>query len=123
MRVEKEAAAASFGGPVEFVASDGVADAGEVDADLVGAAGADVNFEQGVFGEAADDAVFGMSGAALVEACGHAGAVDGVARDLCFDCASVARYVSVYQGDVGFVYLSGCELFGKVAMSGVCAGD
>jgi len=44
--------------------------------DLVRATGADANFEQCEFAEAAGDAVFGVSGAALVEARGHAGAVD-----------------------------------------------
>jgi len=47
----------------------------------------------------------------------------GVACDLCVDGAGVAGDVSVHQGDVGFVYVSRCELFGEVAMRGVCAGD
>lgn len=57
---------ADFGGcAIEPVADDGVADAGEVYADLMGAAGADADLEEGKTGEAAEDAKFARGGAAM----------------------------------------------------------
>ena len=64
------------GRAVERVAGDGVADAGQVYADLVSAAGADFHFEKREAGQARDDAVFGVRRASVAEARRHAGAVD-----------------------------------------------
>lgn len=117
---------AVFGGAgaaVEGVAGDGVADVGEMDADLVGAAGADLDLEEGVMGKALEDAVSGVSGAAGGEAGGHAGAAEGVAGDGGVDGAGFEADGALDQGEVGFADFARGELVGEVAVSGVGAGD
>ncbi len=121
--MQKKAAHAGFGCAVEPVAGDRVADAGEMDADLMRAAGANADFEESELSQAAEDAEFGVGGAAFVQAGGHAGAADGVAGDLGVDGACVWRDASVDQRDVGLLHGPCGKLTGEIAMGGVGAGD
>ena len=111
------------GGAVEGIAGDGVSGVGEVDADLVGTAGSDLDLEEGMGGEAFQDAEFGMGGAAGVEAGGHAGAAEGVAGDGGVDDAGIGADAALDEGEVGFGDLAGGELAGEGAVGGVGAGD
>src|SRR5437016_14584505 len=80
------------GRPVERVAHDGVADGREVDADLVGASGQRLSFEQCEVGEAPQHAILGSSLAGPDAAGPHAHAVDGVASNGLHDLASMVRH-------------------------------
>lgn len=123
--VEEEAAAESrLGlGAVEGVADDRVADAGEVNADLVGAASADADFEEGELRVAAEDAVRAPSGAAFGEACGHADPAHGVAGDGALDAAGLILHGALDQRQVNFFDFAGGELRGEIPVRGVVLGD
>src|SRR5262245_24705239 len=77
MRVKKVALQAGWRA-VDGVSHNGMAQAREVDADLVGPAGADANFQKSKSGEAPQHAVFGACGPAPVQAGGHAHATGGI---------------------------------------------
>ena len=98
---------ADFGAAVFFVAEDGVADAGEMDADLVGAAGFEPAFDEGYEAEAFEDlpvgycvlALFGVVGGAEAEAVG--GVAHEVGVDGAFVCGHIApdyRNVTAFDG-------------------------
>ena len=90
---------------VERVAGHGVADARQVHADLVRAAGADPHFEQREPFEPAQHAVFGPRRAAFVEARGHAGAAHGVAGDGPFHTPALVLHLAVHQRQVDLLHL------------------
>jgi hypothetical protein len=75
----------NVGSAVERVADDGVAERLHVDANLMGAAGFDANFDEGEGAIRAGDALEDMDvrdgGAAIGTAGGHAGSADEVSRD------------------------------------------
>src|ERR1700690_1561035 len=100
---EKDGAAGFAGdfarSAVESVAADGMCEGGEVDADLVSAAGVDIYCEKGELAEigfeAALDDVVGDGFAASAAAGGHADAADGVAADGGGDGAFVVFHPAV----------------------------
>ena len=123
VRVQEEAAHAGFRCAIETIAGNGVANAGEVNADLMGAAGANTDFEKRKLCQPPQDTIFGVSRAALVEAGGHAGAADRVAGNLRVDGTGFTGETSMDQGDVGFLHRSPGELRGQISMGGVGARD
>src|ERR1019366_3311416 len=111
------------GRAVEGVAGHRVPDAGEVNADLVGASGTDFDCQQGEAAEAAQNAVFGPGGASLGEARGHAGAANGVAGDGAVDAAAVGFDLAVDEREVHLFDLAVCKLGGEVAVRVVVLSD
>src|SRR2546426_769475 len=110
------------GRPVERVADDGVADRREVDADLVGAPGQRLDFEQREVGEAPQRTIPGC-GLAGPDASGpHAHAVDGVAADGLHNLAARARYTPVNERDIRLVYFPLFELRRELPVSKVVLG-
>ncbi len=100
-----------------------MSDRGEVDPDLVGAAGMDLDPQEGFAGEAVGDPVFGERGAAVTGAAGHAGTVDGVALD-------GLVYRPVFKADgafdeccIKFLHFAPGKLAGEGAVSPVGTGD
>lgn len=117
---------AVFGGAgaaVKGIAGDGVADVGHVDADLMGAAGADSDLEESVMGEPLEDAILAVCGAAGGEAGGHAGTAERIAGDGGFDDTGFEADAALDEGEVGFADFAGGKLAGEVAVSGISAGD
>ena len=118
------------GGAVEGVADDGVAEGLHVDADLVGAAGFDADFDEGEgavgSGDAFEDFDVGDGGAAPSvrrAAGGHADAADEVAGDGEVDGGVVFGDVAVDEGDVGFGDLALGEHLAELAVGAVVLGD
>jgi len=87
-------------GAVKRIAHDGMADAREVDTDLVRSAGADANFQVGELFEAVEDAVLRPRGAALTEARRHADAADGVTCDGALNASGLLLDVPVNQRQI-----------------------
>jgi hypothetical protein len=112
---------------VEGVADDGMAEGLGVDADLVGAAGLDVDLDEGEgaegSGETLDDMEVGDGGAAVSAASGHAGAADEVAGDGEADGGVVFFDMAVEEGDVSFGDLTAGEHVAEFAVSAVVFGD
>src|SRR4051794_153830 len=97
---EETAEAGVAGGAVEGVADYRVADAREMHADLMRAAGSDLHFEKSVAGEAIEGAILGPGGAAFRQAGGHADAAHGIARDGALDAAGLLLHRAVDQSEV-----------------------
>lgn len=110
-------------GAVEGVSGDGVPDAGEVDANLVGPAGADAHFEQGEAVEALHDLEFGVGGAAGGEAGGHPGPADGVAGNWFVDDTGFGLHLAFDKGPVDLFDGPAGELGGESAVGCIVAGD
>lgn len=110
-------------GAVEGVSGDGVPNAGEVDANLVGPAGADAHFEQGKAAEALHDQEFGVGGAAGGEAGGHPGPADRIAGNWLVDDTGFGLHLAFDKGPVDFFNGPAGELGGESAVGGVVAGD
>ena len=114
-------------GSVEGVADDGVAEGLGVDADLVGAAGFDADFDEGEgavgAGDAFEDVEVGDGGASVGAAGGHAGAADEVAGDGEGDGSVVLFEVAVEEGDVGLGDLALGEHLAELAVGAVVFGD
>src|SRR5215471_14085737 len=109
MRMEKKAAVPLFRGSVQCVSGDRVADAGQVHADLMSAAGADPDLQISEFVEAPQHLVLAPRSPAFIEARGHAGATHGIPRDRPLHPARVARNVPVDQSQVDLLYLAAGE--------------
>src|SRR5690606_2542288 len=118
---EVEAVAAA----VELVGEDGVADAGEVDPDLVGPAGAGLDAAVGVAGEALDRLVVGAGvlGVLVVVADGHLDAVAGVVGDFPLYVVAVPVEHAGGQGDVLLEDLAEFELQRQLAVGLLLLGD
>src|ERR1022692_1352122 len=97
------------GRAIETVTSHWMANAGEVHADLVRAAGSDAHLHKGEARQALQDAVFGPGGAAAAQAGGPARAVARVARDGLFDAAAILLHVAMDQCQVGLLHLAAGE--------------
>jgi hypothetical protein len=114
-------------GSIEGVAYDGVAEGLGVDANLVGAAGFDADFDEGEgavgAGDPFEDVEVGDGGAAVGAAGGHAGAADEVAGDGEGDGDVVFFQVAVEEGEVGLGDLALGEHFAKLAVGAVVFGD
>jgi hypothetical protein len=118
-------------GSVEGVADDGVAEGLGVDADLVGAAGFDADFDEGEGAVGAivalEDMEVGDGGAGSTAvggaAGGHAGAADEVAGDGESDGGVVFFEVAVEKGDVGLRDLTLGEHLAELAVGRVVFGD
>src|SRR4051812_24745905 len=87
-------------GAVKRIAHDGMADAREVDTDLMRSAGADANLQVSEVFEALEDAVLRPGGAALGEARGHADAMDGVAGDGALNPSGLLLNVPMHQRQI-----------------------
>ncbi len=115
------------GGAVERVADDGMMQRGEVHADLVGAAGVQLDFEERGRIDAGEGAPVraGFAGFAEDEAAagGHAGAPVGVASDGEVDGAVVLFQEAFHQGEVDFFDLALAEGFAEFGVRGVIFGD
>src|ERR1039457_2646926 len=103
---------------VERIAGDGVADAGEVYADLVRAPGADANFQERKPCESPQDAVLGPCGAPFGQPGGHAGPVDGIAGDGPLDATAFQEHPAMDQRQVDLLHTPSGELGGELAMRG-----
>jgi hypothetical protein len=114
-------------GAVEGVANDGMAEGLRVDADLMGAAGFDLDFDEreGAVraGDALENVNVGDGGAAVGAACGHAGAADEVASDGKGDGGVVLFDVAVDEGQVGLRNLALGEHLAELAVGAVVFGD
>jgi hypothetical protein len=114
-------------GAVEGVAYDGVAEGLGVDADLVGAAGFDADFDEGegTVGatDAFEDVEVGDGGASVGAASRHAGAAEEIAGDGEGDGGVVFFYVAVQEGEIGFRDLPLGEHLAELAMGAVVFGD
>ena len=97
-------------------------EAGQVHADLVGAPGADADFEQRVPGEAPQHPVLAPGRAAPREARGHAGAMHRIARDRPLDAPALRLHFALHQREVGLGHLAARELLGQAAVRGVILG-
>jgi len=112
------------GRAVQRIAGYGMADAGEVHANLVGAAGADLDFKKREAREAAQDTILAPGGtAAAGEARGHAGAVDGIAGDGTFDAALLRGHRSVDQCEIDFLDFAAGKLGCQAVMGRIVLGD
>jgi hypothetical protein len=115
--------AADFGGgAVETVAYHGLADAGEMYADLVCAAGADAYLKQREAIEPPQHVIFAPGGAALGQAGSHAHALAGIAGYRLFDAAAILLHFAVNQGEISLLHLAIGELFGEALMRGIVLG-
>jgi hypothetical protein len=114
-------------GSVEGVADDGVTEGLGVDADLVGAAGFDADFDEreGTVrgGEAFEYVEVGDGGASVLAASGHAGAAEEVAGDGEGDGGRVFFEVAVEEGEVGLGDLALGEHLAELAVGTVVFGD
>ena len=106
------------------VADDGVADVGAVDAELVGAAGFGLEFEEGVAFEAFLDDVDGLGGfSGGIGADGVAFAVLGVDAEGGVDEVGVEFEFAVDEGHIGFFDGAAFELAGEPPVGFVGFGD
>jgi len=112
---------------VERVTNDGVAKSGEMHADLVRAAGVELNFEERGGIDAGEDAPVGAGFASVAEndaaAGGHAGATLGVAGDGEVNGAAIFFQKALHESDVGFLDLALAKGFAESGVSGVIFGD
>ena len=112
---------------VERIADDGMAERGHVDADLVGASGLDAHGDEGEAAEgrldAAEHAIVADGRAAIVAACRHAGAADGIAGDGGVDRSAFGGDCAVHQRDVGLLHLAAREHVGQFGVGLVVLGD
>ena len=108
--------------PVDRIARHGVPEGGEVDADLVGATGDEVQLQQRPRGEPLPDAVAG-DGAPSVGDHRHPLAVLRVAPDRRLDPADRRRHRALDQREVGLADAAGLELGHHRCLRGVVAGD
>jgi len=74
-----------------------MADAREMDADLMRPSGADADFKKRKTIEAAEDVVFTPGGTSVGESRGHTHALPGIAGYGFFDAAAIQLYVAVNQ--------------------------
>ena len=107
---------------IKPVARHGMADAGEVHADLVGTAGADPHFQKGEAGEPPKDMVFGPGRAAAAQPCSHARAMPRIACDGLFDSAAIRLYIAMDQRQVSLLHPAAGEQCSQCAMRGVVLG-
>src|SRR5580704_15835942 len=114
-------------GSVEEVAYDGVAEGLKMHADLVGAAGFDLDFDEGEEAERSGEAFEYVDvrhrRSTVSPAGGHADAADQVARDGEVDRRVVLGEVAVGECDVGLVHLAGGEHLAQLAVGYVVLGD
>ena len=99
-----------------------MADAGQMHANLVRAAGANAHLKQRELLETSQHLVIGDRGAAGVEPCGHARTPHRVPGDRFHDASGIRFHRTMHQRDVHFLYGSHCELTGQAQMRGVATG-
>jgi len=123
-RLEAEEVGAVEGGAaaVEAVGDDGVADVGEVDADLVGAAGEEFDVEECEAAVAALDAVDGAGGLAALAGDGDGLGVAAAAGEGEVNEVAVKLRFSLDYGEVVLFDGAGLELGGEGGMGGVGLG-
>ena len=109
---------------VDGIAGDGATCLSGVNADLVGAAGVKIEFEEAGSWPGGDNFPIGFGNSAA-GANGHALAGDGMASDGSFPGASVSAGASENEGDIGFFCFTIAELATELAMGGVvfCCND
>src|SRR2546427_9440097 len=104
------------GSAVKAVAYHWVADAGEVHADLVRAAGADLDFEQRAISETPQHAILAPGLAALRPPRRHAHAPHRIARDRFLDPPMLRLDHAVDQSKIGLADTAGGELSCQTAL-------
>src|SRR5581483_2344831 len=108
---------------VQVVADDGVAQRGEMDADLVSASCINGDVEQGKFPprriDTLTNAVMADGFTALEAARGHASATNAVATDGGIDGSGILLEPAVREGNVGLLHLAAGELRGQFAMGDI----
>ena len=109
-------------GAVDRVAGDRVADRLEVDPDLVGPPGDQVELEQGPAGEALADAVAGHRRPAVRDD-GHPGPLLRIAADRRLDPADVRGDAALDERQVGLLHPARLELGHQAGLGGVVLGD
>jgi len=95
----------------------------QVDTDLMGASGADANFQEGISLKAAQHFELAPCRAPFGEPSGHAGAVDRISRYRAFDAAALRLYVTLNQGQVSLDDLATGKLTGEGTVRGVVLGN
>ena len=110
-------------GAVQPVSNHGVADAGEMHADLVGAAGADANFQQSELIETLEHTIFGEGRAPASQPGSHADAMQRMTGNGRGDPAALRFQAAVHERDVDLFDLPRGELLRQVAVGGVRPGD
>ena len=103
---------------VDGIAGDGATCLGGVNADLVGAAGVKIEFEEAGSWPGGDNFPIGF-GSSAASANGHALAGDGMASDGSFPSAGVSAGASENEGDIGFFCFTITELATEFAVGGV----
>src|SRR5581483_8662801 len=107
-------------GAIKRVADYRMPNGGEMDADLVSAAGINLHVQQREFPvlrtNALADSVMGNSFATAFAARGHAGPANAIAANAGGNRPSILLHGSVNQGNVGFVYLATAELRSELAV-------
>src|ERR1700723_1543602 len=100
---------------------------GEVDANLVGAAGVKLDFEERRGTDTGEGAPVGAGFAGAGEdhaaACGHSNAALGIARDGEVDDAGGVVKMALDEGDVGFLYFAIAEGFAEPSVGEIVFGD
>lgn len=94
-----------------------------MNADLMGASGADAHFKQCVFGEAAEHFPLRGGMASGAEFAGHAGTANGIASDGFVDGAGIGFHHAVDQREIDFLDGAGLKLLRQVAVRGIGAGN
>src|SRR5579862_14927 len=101
VRVQEEPAgrrlARAGGRAVEPITGHRMSDAGEVHADLVGAASTDAHLQQCEAGKAPQDVIFAPGGAALSQTSRHAGTMARIAGDRFFNPAAIGLDNAMHQ--------------------------
>ena len=114
-------------GAVEGIADDGMAEGLGVDADLMGAAGFDADFDEGEgavgSGKAFEHVEVGDGGASVCSAGGHTDAADEVAGDREVDGGVVFFEMAVEESDIGLGDLALGEHLAEFAVGAVVFGD
>jgi hypothetical protein len=103
---------------VDGVPRDGATCLGGVNADLVGATGVKIEFEEAGSWPGGDNFPIGFGGSAA-SANGHALAGDGMASDGSFPSAGVSAGASENKGEIGFFCFTIAELATEFAVGGV----
>ena len=123
MCVEEVAVEYAFGSAVEGVANHRVADAREMHANLMGAAGTNANPQIGKSFVASDYFVIGQGSASCGNSGSHFCAMDGIAGDGRLNTAAIGFDGAVDNGEVDLLNGTAGELLREALMSGIGACD
>lgn len=122
-REQSDASLRLRGRAIESVSNNGMAEGGEMNANLMRASRVEIRFQKSVTGQAHADAPVGARGTAFAAASGHADAAMQIAGNRQLDAACVVFQPAVEKGDVGLADLAITKLIGESAMNFVISRD